>query len=196
MCLSIVYHDERMLEEIECMTEEIPGVVRVWKVVRRKMMAFPRPAEISLYNPDPPESDLKLPYTRYCWVALNYPSQLLEGYREASLGFCHCQKQHAKYWTGFHGFLNPYQAFGVWASCKRFKKADGKFLISLLIEKNWITAVGEQGSTLIVVSSAIFGPTYPYTEARIEDYLAWRKQHQSTRPDYTVVCNKQNLVTV
>jgi len=181
MCLSIVYHDERMLEEIECMTEEIPGIMRVWKVVRRKMMAFPRPAEISLYNPDPPESDLRLPYTRYCWVALNYPSQLLEGYREATIGFCHCNGKHAKYWTGFHSIFDEYQAFEARRIYHPSNKVYGRFVISLLIEKNWITAVGETEGLYIVVSSAIFGPTYPY---------------KNTRPNYATVCNKQNLITV
>lgn len=70
------------------------------------------------------------------------------------------------YWSGFHFYAN-----GDKAACEYIPgSGENRILITCLVKKEWITAVGKNGTGLIsfVASQAIF-PHYPETEARHED---------------------------
>ena len=69
-----------------------------------------------------------------------------------------------RYWTGFHFYLKKFTIFPA-------------LEITCLLRPEWITAVGKDFGGVTFVASQAFFPTYPETEAKLEDFLAWLKEN-------------------
>lgn len=149
MTMDIAYEPEKVAEIIGSLPEEAPGVVRVWKVVWERWRS-----------------------ARSGWVSRFYHSRLA-GYAEASSDLCKCTGMRVEYWAGFHAFKDKGEAVAYWGYIRK------EAVISCLIDKDWITAIGKQGTQTIIVSSAIFAPTYPERDVKLDDFLRWREQSEN-----------------
>ena len=166
MCLEEVYTDEDMNRIVEELPEVAPGVVEVWKVAFTKSGCF-KGGDVT-------------------------------GHFIFTDGLCTAQKiklgaKNATYFSGFHCFPRRYTALRLHVGAAQaflFPRSEAA-VIKCYLKKEWITATGDGCvsvnkkekpiTRLALVASQAFFPTYPETEARLEDFLAWLKDNE---PEY------------
>lgn len=156
MCLSVVYDDEKMAEAIEA----LPEVVEVWKVVEMHSLTS---AFACLFGLGHPRTDYKY------------------GFNKATVELVHTVR--ARYYSGFHFFAQKTDAASLLRHAIDYPwtpwySGGGFCLIRCFIKTAWITAIGFDMGRTIVAEKAFF-PTYPETEAKLEDFLAWQKENES-----------------
>jgi hypothetical protein len=151
MCLAEVYSDEDMNRIVEGLPEVAPGVAEVWKAVE---------VEGDIYRPI------------YDYGSHRYKPSISIAHREK------INEILVSYWSGYHFFLTPEDAL-------RYGKKRGccmGLIIKCFITREMVTAVGRSwlgSSACAVVVSQAFFPTYPATEAKLEDFLAYLEQEQA-----------------
>ena len=158
MCLREIYTDEDMNRIVEELPEVVPGVVEVWKATFEVNSGFQGGVET--------------------------------GHFRFAAGICTAEKVRLEtdegvgYFSGFHCFFRRYAALRLCVSAKPYNFSP-IVLIKCYTKKEWITAVGQNyvakrknkktTRTSLVASQAFF-PTYPETEAKLEDFLAWENE--------------------
>lgn len=161
MCLYEVYTDEDMNAIVKGLPEVAPGVVVGHKIVDVR----------------------KDGYYSWDWPSWNYKFAP----RMAAATKTKIRAPQADYWSGFHFFLKINSKIA-----KNVDKPDifrrGESIssahITCLVPKDSITAVGRENNidrSKCIIASQAFFPTYPETEARLEDFLAWLKDND---PEY------------
>lgn len=170
MCLSRVFTDEEMEQAIEELPEVAPGIVRLFKAV--------------------------------CVVdekyhALNFQEFFKEGINYAKQPFIKADC-NTKYYAGFHfwgkmedsnniDMLVPFVKYChltlVMIEINHGIFASQTGVISCLAKKEWFDTAGrtKRNKTALVTSQAFF-PTYPETEAKMDDFLKWLEKND---PEYT-----------
>ena len=152
MCLAEIYTDADMNRIVEELPEVAPGVVGVWKAAIVRPTAF-----------EP--------------IICRY-QVFQNGTNFAKKTKIKNETNQAYYWTGYHfgqskqGALNWYgKGFSIPTAIRCY------------VLKEWITSIGKQcgqwnsGIYTTIVASQAFFPTYPETEARLEDFLNWLKEN-------------------
>lgn len=154
MCLSEIYTDADMNRIVEELPEVALGVVEVWKVAEAIGGVYSN----WFFPPVQP---------------INY-----QPFSKADVSLKIKNAKGTTYWAGFHFYPNPFGAQEFRQTLGGGSTTCQPTLIKCLIKKDWITAAGKDIGLALVTSQAFF-PTYPETEARLEDFLAWLKENDT-----------------
>lgn len=157
MCLSEVYDDEQMQEAIEALPEVAPGVVEVWKVVAKRDNFYVTPM---------PQWRIRIPNG----IGIAPKKVLIKDYKDTG-----------QYWSGWHVFATEYSAKTMKKAADPRPPPEQVRILKCLIKKDWVGACGlaaidwDYNTGLTFVVEKAFFPTFPSTEARLEDFLEWQK---------------------
>jgi hypothetical protein len=158
MCLSEVYSDEDMNKIVEGLPEVAPGVVEVWKVT-----AVETTINGSQYRP----------IYDYKEHRYSFPFSIAQSRINSTYWGC-------KYWTGYHFFISKDDAL-AYLDSPHGKEHPVARCIKCFVLKEWITTIGKDcrlNKNGVLVASQAFFPTYPETEAKLEDFLEWQRENE------------------